>query len=68
MSKRSQQALREVLGRATLPVVTVREVAAESHLSPVTIGKFIRGAGVTAEQEASIRRALLNLLPSEGKR
>ena len=63
MSKRSQAVLRGLIQRATLPAVTVKELGQEAHLSPQTIGKFIRGQGITEEQEDSLRRALLNLLP-----
>lgn len=66
-TRRRQDMLRALIQRATLPQLTVTEIANEAHLSPQTIGKFVRGGPVTDEQEASIARALLVLLP-EGKR
>lgn len=64
--RRSTEALRLLCQKVTLPQVSVTELATEAHLSPQTVGRFIRGHGITPEQESSLRSALLRLLP-EGK-
>jgi len=65
MTERSQAFLRMMLQRATLPAVTVKDLAGASGVSAVTIGKFIRGSGLAEDQEVAVRKALLTLLPSE---
>lgn len=65
-ARRKQDRLRLIVQQVTIPQVKVSELAAAAHLTPQTVGRFIRGHGITPEQEASLRSALLELLP-EGR-
>jgi len=64
-TKRRQERLRALVQQVTLPQITVTELANECHVSPQTIGRFMRGMGLTDEQERSLTEAMLRLLPTE---
>lgn len=64
--RRSTEALRMLCREVTTPQIPLPDLAAAAHLSPQTVGRFIRGNPLTPEQEDSVRGALLSLLP-EGR-